>query len=550
MRIGFFLDSLVDGYQSQLLLGVHRECVRQGVDLYCLVGGTVAEPPQANPLYDLVDKHDFDGLIVSGCTLTGMNATAGLSGLFSRFPEVPKVSIGLTSGEVPGIQVDNASGVREMVGHLVRAHGRKRIAFLRVHRPDGEERYQGYLAGLKDAGLAPDQRLIIDSQFQLSSGREASTRLQRESFDAVIASSDWQAIGLIAALQLRGVRVPDDVAVAGFDDITEASFMIPSLSTVRQPITQLGAMAVADVLARLRGKPAVAEEKVPTTLCYRASCGCRSMVVPTVPPPAQTGNRSLWELIRQSETLIQSLDRHTTALGLHEHPHWAQSLVDALLADLQESTTRKFVAALGLRLDRFSAREGLTHWHLPLMELRAACMPYLANCAPDAMHAMDVFEKAHVLVSLSAESAQGHQRLNQSRLFQDLQFVGRPWRESLTRGQTTKGLGQRLDLIGIPSVYVVGRDDHLQSQGKARLIFSYLNSRATQATQPRVFRAGEIVPKADAPFRRHTMVVFPLEQGLDYCAVEMGPEDPQVYNATQAHINAARLCLDKPSSTP
>ncbi len=146
---------------------------------------------------------------------------------------------------------------------------------------------------------------------------------------------------------------------------------------------------------------------------------------------------------------------------------------------------------------------------------------------------MDLFEKAHVLVSTNAECAQGHRRLAKHRLFQELHGLGRHWRDSLALGHPTKALVQQLDLVGIPSVYMVRRAEGTPPSGDAQLSFSYLNSRTSQICQPRVFRAGEIVPRTEAPFRRHTMVVFPFEQGDGYCAVEMGPEEPQIYNATQ-----------------
>ena len=173
---------------------------------------------------------------------------------------------------------DNALGARLATEHLLRL-GRRRIAFAggaSEHCPEFQERHQSYQAALRAAGIEPDPVLQADAISDPRSGYEAVTRLVESgvAFDAVVAASDMIAIGVIRALMDRGLRVPDDVGVVGFDDIVTASFFNPPLTTVRQDTRAAGELLVDSVI-RLIEDQEIASTLIPPTLVVRASCGSR-----------------------------------------------------------------------------------------------------------------------------------------------------------------------------------------------------------------------------------------------------------------------------------
>ena len=149
---------------------------------------------------------------------------------------------------MPLVQVDNRLGARLASEHLL-ALGHRRIAH--ITGPRGwvatEDRRRGYYAALASAGILPEPTLEIDSIPEIVPGREAAARLLAlpERPTAIFAFNDNIAIGVIQAARARGLRVPEDLSIVGFDDIEHATIVSPELTTVRQPLAEMGRTAVS-----------------------------------------------------------------------------------------------------------------------------------------------------------------------------------------------------------------------------------------------------------------------------------------------------------------
>ena len=173
------------------------------------------------------------------------------------------------------VDADNIGGAREGVTHLLRL-GRSRIATITgpQNMIAGADRLVGYTAALRDRGVIADPGLIAEGDFTETGGYRAMQQLLPRRPDAVFAASDIMAIGALRALREASLRVPEDVAVVGFDDMPQAARTEPPLTTVRQPIYRLGATAV-DSLHDLIEHPDSSARRIilPTELVVRASCG-------------------------------------------------------------------------------------------------------------------------------------------------------------------------------------------------------------------------------------------------------------------------------------
>lgn len=171
---------------------------------------------------------------------------------------------------------DNALGARLATQHLLRL-GRRSIAFAggaSDNCPEFQLRYRGYAEALREAGHVPDARLQADAQSLEADGYRAGTQLLDSglNFDAVISASDLIAMGVIHALQDRGLTVPRDVAVVGFDDIASAAHVNPPLTTVRQDTRVAGELLVGNVIKLIEGE-AVESTLIAPRLMVRVSCG-------------------------------------------------------------------------------------------------------------------------------------------------------------------------------------------------------------------------------------------------------------------------------------
>ncbi|MGK3995445.1 substrate-binding domain-containing protein [Sorangium sp. So ce1024] len=263
------LTPFLDGfYFNAVVRGIH-EVVQQRGHRLVVVRATPELVEAPSLARDLVD-----GWIV-------VFSTDGIERLARA--GVPLVTVSTCAPEAgcPTAMPDNTAGIRSAVSHLIE-HGHRRIAFVgNLEQDDIRVRLDGYRATLAESGIPFDPGLVFEATNNWYSGGQdvaAAILARRGDITAAVACTDKNALGLMSALQAAGCRVPEDLAVVGFDDIAEAQWAAPPLTTVRQRFDGLGRLACELVLAKLAGEvvppgPALA----PTAFVQRRSCGCNAL---------------------------------------------------------------------------------------------------------------------------------------------------------------------------------------------------------------------------------------------------------------------------------
>jgi LacI family transcriptional regulator len=197
-------------------------------------------------------QRQIDGLIVLG----GFLDSDQLAQYTERIPIIV-VARRVPDYEENCLYIDNMKASYMATQHLIEL-GHRRIAHIsgRTDHQDAIERKRGYIKALEDAGIEPLQELIVEGNFRRQSGVLAVEMLLARgiAFSAIFAANDQMAYGTRLALYRRGIRVPEDLSLVGFDDEPAAAFMIPPLTTIRQPAVELGSEAARVILARLRGE--------------------------------------------------------------------------------------------------------------------------------------------------------------------------------------------------------------------------------------------------------------------------------------------------------
>jgi LacI family transcriptional regulator len=194
---------------------------------------------------------------------------------------VPFILIGRhpTNNTVHYIDVDNQTAAAEAVAHLLRL-GRRRVATISgpQNMIAGADRLTGYLNGLRERGMTTDPALITEGDFTEAGGYMAMQRLLPRKPDAVFVASDAMAVGALRAIREADLRVPEDIAVVGFDDMPFATRSNPPLTTVRQPVLRTGSVA-AETLIDLIDHPDSPTRRIvlPTEFVVRTSCGSALM---------------------------------------------------------------------------------------------------------------------------------------------------------------------------------------------------------------------------------------------------------------------------------
>jgi DNA-binding LacI/PurR family transcriptional regulator len=251
-----------DSFYGRLLLGAERATVRVGREL---VVSTALRRSQRDSLLRFLCGGHVDGVV-----MVGMREDESPARLV-RAAGVPVICVGRPAGadDLPYVDADNRGGAVAAVRHLVAA-GRQALGTIAGPRDMtvATDRLAGYQQALADNGCPPTDA-ICRGDFTAASGEHAMLRLldRYPDTDAVFVASDLMALGALRALRRRGIRVPDDVAVVGFDDAALARHTSPALTTVRQPVEEMGALAVAGLLT----EPERTATIVPTTLVLRES---------------------------------------------------------------------------------------------------------------------------------------------------------------------------------------------------------------------------------------------------------------------------------------
>ena len=216
------------------------------------------------------------------------------------------MSIGLGISGVPSVTADGSNGVSVLVRHLAQDHRLSRFALIGgpSGHPEAEEREQAFRATLRDLAIPFDERLVVKGTFLRDSGSEAARQLLRLGlpFDALVCMNDRMALAAMGVLRQAGVAVPGDVAVVGFDGIEEGRYATPPLTTVMQPLDELGSSAVDALLERMEGGRPLGRVLTCTPV-IRQSCGCAPKrnydADLTEPPPTATAEerRAIGEIV-------------------------------------------------------------------------------------------------------------------------------------------------------------------------------------------------------------------------------------------------------------
>ncbi|AZZ50310.1 LacI family DNA-binding transcriptional regulator [Rathayibacter rathayi] len=247
--IGLALPELSLPYFAELADSVMRAADARGLTV--LIEQTGGDPERERRVLTSERRQLTDGLLFSPLGLADEDALV---------VNVPLVLLGerIFTGRVDHVTMQNTAAARAATAHLL-ASGHRRIVALGTH-PDAAVssaslRLEGYRAALADGGIDDERIIGVSGPWRRSGGAEAMRRVLASGldFDAVFALNDTLALGAMRALQEAGVRVPDEVAVIGFDDIDEARYCSPSLSSVDSGRDEIARIAVELLQARIDG---------------------------------------------------------------------------------------------------------------------------------------------------------------------------------------------------------------------------------------------------------------------------------------------------------
>ena len=549
-------------YQASMWAGALDVAQERDANLLCFVCGVLRDvidfKYQANVLLDLVSPENVDGLIFNTTNLDWYVGAEETKKFIERFRPLPTTSMGLVEG-IPSIGVKCESGMREMVTHLIEVHNYRRIALIRgpEGHPEDEARYRAYVEALAEHNIPLAPGLVTPHYVWQDdwkrSGLEAITCLLDErklqpkvDLEVIIGNNDASAVSVMEALQERGIRVPLDVAVVGFDDHEVSRFVTPSLSTVRQPIAEQARWAAETLLAQLEGKPVPEQVVVPTKMIVRQSCGCLDPAAAqaAVERPTAPGKGFAATFTAGRKGVLSDI---VSAVGPAADliPERVEQLLDAFTAEVKGESSGAFLSALEeiLRQAR-AAGSGAAVWQGAISALRRHALPCFADDNDALFRAENLWQQARLAIGETARRAQAYHRLRTEQQTQLLHEIS----QALITAPDVAGLmdvlARVLPGLGIPACYLSLYEDPNSPADWSRLMLAYdERGRVELEAGGRRFPSRQLVPDGLLPReRRYTMVVEPLysrETQLGFMLLEAGPRENMVYDALRAQISSA-----------
>lgn len=267
------LPNIDNIFFSKILRGIEEALFEAGYGM--IIGDLDGSPEKEARFADFTAAGQVDGALLLNGHLFGQSRDAKGPAAKTNVPLVALCEA-IPGAAIPQIEVDNRAAARRMTRYLADL-GHRRIGYLTgpARNVLERERFRGYRDGLRDAQIAFDPDLVWSGDYTLESGARAGERIAARQTrpSAVFSSSDEMAIGLVRSLSSAGLRVPDDISVAGFDDIEFAAMVQPALTTVHQPRRELGRTGASVLISLLQGRPAPERIRLRTDLIVRASTG-------------------------------------------------------------------------------------------------------------------------------------------------------------------------------------------------------------------------------------------------------------------------------------
>ncbi len=392
-RLAFLTNDFEHEFQNALLRVLVPALDEHGLELVSLQGGVLGHARDAarHFVFDLVSPATVDAVLISSHTIGHLSTPGEMERFAARLAPLPMMSLGVELAGLPSLLIDNESGIHELVSHLIHHHRYRRLAFVGGHEknPEAQARYAGFRRALREHHLWEDPLLYYQGDFEAESGGAAvATFFETHGFsvddvDAIVCANDEMAVGVVQALELRGVRVPGSMAVTGFDDLGIARHLKASLTTVRQPIEQQMRYAVERLGAAIDGEPLEPRPVVfDTEPVFRRSCGCpRRPYDVSLSQPSMSGQSDFGEILATKlESMEAELCRVASGALDGLGPDWPTKLVSSFVQQVRGSVPNLFFDTVeDLLHERLDHQDGsAAAFQDVLLALRREAMSWVA----------------------------------------------------------------------------------------------------------------------------------------------------------------------------
>lgn len=256
--IGALMGDNADPYFALIAHGIHSEARKLG--LIAILCNTLRDPQLEIDFVSTLNRYRVDGIIFAGGSLTDPGHDENLKLAVARYKSNGGSVVSLSEHSLgpPCICIDNRQATFDLTEYFI-ATGHRRIAYIRGpgNLATTYTREKGFIDALQESGLRAKENYVVDSDFTFEGGLKAINQLLDlpEPPSAVIAANDITALGCVVGAQQRGVQVPEEISIAGMDNIEATRYVNPALTTIDIPMQEMGRLGVQLIQDLIQGKP-------------------------------------------------------------------------------------------------------------------------------------------------------------------------------------------------------------------------------------------------------------------------------------------------------
>jgi len=568
--IAYLADGFEDPYQIEIVQGLMETARAAGANLLCFVGGPLPRDPGNSDgrhgVYELATSAVCDGFVLSGTGLNHEVGTAGLLEFSKRLGNAPACTVGVQAEGVVTVNPDNERGMERIVSHLIEAHAARRIALVRGPRQndEAEARERAFRLAHTRHQLSVEEKLILEGDFSFESGGVAVNQLASilggsfSELDAIVASNDRMAIGAMLALHERGISVPRDLAVTGFDDIAEADLTHPPLTTARQGMPRLGREAMRFVLEQVQFGTRRESQVLDVEMVVRRSCGCSGL---TSSPDSLHGPGSghlEGSLLLHREHIQLELTRVSRGTLGAAGRGWEQRLFTAIVDALQRSDDTVFLKVLQALAERLlPGTSELKRLDEVVQVLRQQLVPLFGEKSKAARERLEgLLHVSRTMLFETSQRAMHNERIGLLRWNRNVAAICNSLSCAVDYDELQDALRTHLPLLGIRSAFVAlhqhGAPQH------SRLVCAFDGDSDLSRFRGQTFASAALLPKALASVsgqmgRSYTVQALVWRgQMLGHLLLELGLGSLPVSSAISAAIagGVERAALARPEPLP
>lgn len=343
LNIAVLTAGIDEEYQQNIIKGINEYAGEKNINIFYFTayGGVLAnsnyDKGEYN-IFNLVNYSRFDGIIFMDNTIGALDVRKKVSEQIKN-ANIPAVVFDSESNpEFYNIKVDNFKAMEDVIKHVIKEHGAKKINYVSgpMENPESRQRYEAYKSVLSENGIEFEKERVYFGEFRSIDGIHAANEIldsDLEFPDAIICANDAMALTVIITLEKHGLKIPDDVIVTGFDNISAARYFCPELTTVDRPLKLLGRKACEIIQSVYNGEDIQKNHTVFTNPVFSESCGCGSQDF--FQEEMRNFKKETYNKIENCNYHISILNRMTSALADSESLENHSKIINTFLSEIK-----------------------------------------------------------------------------------------------------------------------------------------------------------------------------------------------------------------------